>query len=191
MKQTNGNVGFARAMLWLAGIGSAFAFFMVMCGLAAGTGAGAGVALIFIMTVADVLVVWYAIARGVFFVMGVERKFNAVCRALGGSFKGEANDYGKSVVKGLQARPFERVETQKKTVYPSLSKVQGNREAWTALIRPLYGQNLDDYKKRADRFAFAFRVQFVSFDLDVSGLVRMRAGRMQVPVAYEYQEERW
>src|SRR5205807_134230 len=64
-----------------------------------------------------------------------------------------------------------------------------NAEAWTAIIRPLYGQAVEDYTKNAPSFALAFNNK-VSFEKTDTGLIRIRCGQVQVPETYTYPVER-
>src|SRR5260370_29967281 len=130
---------------------------------------------------------WYAYSHGLWFEMGKERTFKRTCAGLGGKFVGEGNDYIASIRKGFGSRG-KYVPTQKKTIYPKLRNCRGNHEAWTALITPLYGQNVDDYNMQADRYALSYHVPFCSFAVDESGLIRIRAGKIPEPHAYAFTD---
>jgi hypothetical protein len=192
MNEAKGDVALPRALLWLAGIVSVSVFFMAMCGLLSAA-PGAADSLIFFMLMLDALALWYAFDRGVFFVMGIERRFTGVCKGVG--FVGEAVDtratvrgFIRTIFHNVFVGGFQTARLEKKLVYPSLTKVQGNREAWTALINPLMGQKLEDYTANEASFRLPFDVPYMSFELAGGGFIRVRAGRVQVPEPVEYEE---
>jgi hypothetical protein len=189
MHEANGNTGLARVVWWSALGLDGFVLFFTMCAASANNGGGV-VLLMLSMAVITGLALWYVVQQGLWFEWQLERTWKRACAGLGGNFRGEGMSVVRSVRAGLQSRG-QYVPTQTKTIYPKLRNVRGNRQAWTAVIKPFYGQNVDDYNKQADRLALAFNVPFVTFDKTEDGLIRIRAGAVPVPVAYEYQEKSW
>jgi hypothetical protein len=118
----------------------------------------------------------------------VERTWKSVCAGLGGNFAGEVNDYVASVRAGMQSKGRYYVATQTKVAYPTLKNIRGNAQAFTAEVSFWHGQTTDDYTKHAAAFALAFGVPFVSFDLAESGLIRVRAGALAIPQAFDFPQ---
>ncbi len=180
-----GNTKLARRLVRAAVIGDVLLLCFGLCATTF-TNSPASVLVSYVLIgVSNVAIGWYAYSHGLWFEMGKERTFKRTCAGLGGKFVGEGNDYIASIRKGFGSRG-KYVPTQKKTIYPKLRNCRGNHEAWTALITPLYGQNVDDYNMQADRYALSYHVPFCSFDLDESGLIRIRAGKVPVPDAYAF-----
>jgi hypothetical protein len=119
--------------------------------------------------------------QGMFFEMQLGRTWNKICENLGGTFKMEARSFRNGLIGA-----YGRGET--KTVYPKLCGVQGTREAWQGLIKPNPGQRLDDYTKNEDAFTLAFQVQSVTFQIAQKGCISIKAGYMQVPATYDFEE---
>ena len=131
-----------------------------------------------------------------FFEMGVRKTFEKVCNGIGGNFIGEGVD-----VKGTARAMFRdgignalggewhlTNEPLKKKVYPKLVNVQGTKEAWQGFIKPNAGQRLDDYTNNADRFALAFQVRLVTFELAQKGCIAIKAGNIQTPAAFAFED---
>src|SRR5437764_9941909 len=153
---------------------------------AAGNDGGVLVLLLLTMAVITGLVDRYAVRQGMRFVHRVERTWKSVCVGLGGNFEGEVNDYVASVRTGMQSKGRYYVATQTKVAYPTLKNIRGTTQAWSAEVSFWHGQTIDDYTKHAAAFALAFEVPFVNFDLSESGLIRIRAGAMPIPQAFDF-----
>jgi hypothetical protein len=188
MHETNGNAGLARNVLRAVLVLDGLMLFLMPCAAAATDGSGGQVLLLLFMAVLTGLALWYATQQGYWFVRRVERTWKHVCAGLGGNFVGVKNDYLASIREGLASGGRSRVETQQKVAYPELKNVTGNWEAWTAEVRFFDGQTIDDYTKHAPAFALAFQVPFVNFDLAESGLIRIRAGEVPMPQAFDFDE---
>jgi len=185
MNEARGNTGLARVVWRSALVLDGAAPVLTPCAAAATNSGGSILLLLLLMAVITSLAFWYVIQTGLWFEWRVERIWKAVCAGLGGNFEGEINDYRASVREGLRSRGKYNVETQKKVAYPKLRQVHGNAQAFTAYITPFGGQTVEDYNKKADAFAFAFQVSWVSFEAAPNGLILMRCGEMQVPEVYE------
>jgi len=180
-----GNTKLARGLVWFAAFVSV-ALLLMMCSLAS-MGAAWLLALLLMMLV-DGPVALYAYQQGLFFEMGIQRTWSAVCRNLGGNFSAEVFSLGNSVRAGLESRGKYYVPNQTKTVYPRLREVRGTREAWTGLVKPNPGQTINDYQDQADAYALAYHSAFCQFELAEKGLIRIRVGQMPIPEAYDFEE---
>ena len=175
MNQAYGNTRLARQLVWFFAIFDAIVLFSVSCGAAAG-GGGWLVVLLPLMAVTAAVGI-YAVRQGLLFEWSLERTWKAVCGGIG--FKGEARSY-----RGGLIGAYRKGET--KTIYPKLREVHGTREGWTGIVTPFAGQTIEVYSKKAESFALAFHVPFVTFDLSEHGLIQVRAGRVPVPAAYDH-----
>jgi len=163
-----------------------FMLFFMLCATSANNGGGI-VLLLLAMAVITGPALWYATQQGLWFVRKVEKTWAHTCAGLSGNFVGEKNDYLASVREGLRSRG-EYVPTQKKEAYPELKNIRGNWEVWTAEVRFWEGQTIDNYNAHAGAFALAFHQPHVAFDLAENGLIRIRAGNLPLPPAYEFEE---
>jgi S-DNA-T family DNA segregation ATPase FtsK/SpoIIIE len=188
MNEAKGNTGLARGVMWSVLALDGFMLLFTMC---TGTTNNNGIesSLLLFLAVITGLAAWYAIQAGLFFELRLEYRWKKTCAGLGGNFVGEGRPRlqpGLSYDFYGSAKKTKVVRDKK---YPKLRQVRGNREAWTAVIRPFYGQTLDDYTKNAPSFALAFNNK-VSFDKTDTGLIRIRCGQLQVPDMYAYPVER-
>jgi hypothetical protein len=132
-----------------------------------------------------------------FFEMGVVKTWNKVCDGIGGNFIGQGVDV-RATARALLKDSFGNATgfapfrltpgPEKKKVYPKLFGVQGTKEAWQGLIKPNAGQQLDDYTKNSERFALAFQVRTVSFELAQKGCIAIKAGNIKMPAAFAFEE---
>lgn len=178
MTETYGNAGLARRLLRLA---LALDGFVVCFTLCAAVNNNAGIAVMLLLTLAVItgLALWYATKQGFWFVRQLERTWKQTCTGIG--FTGEARSF-RNGLKGAY------LDGETKTIYPQLKNVCGNGQEWTAEVRFFDGQTIDGYTKRAAAFALAFGVPFVTFDLAESGLIRIRAGALAIPQAYDFPQ---
>ena len=190
MSEARENVNFARMLLLAVVVADVFVLFLVASS-AVNSINGIAASLVLFMAMLTGAALWYAISQGCLFVWAVRREWKRTCVGLGANFAGEQNAYLKSAWEGFKpglSGHVKRVGMQKKVAYPKLSKIRGNGQAWTAFVLPLYGQNVDDYNKNADRFALVFAVPSVNFDLVDNTHIRVRAGALPIPQAYDYAE---
>ncbi|MFL5658978.1 MAG: hypothetical protein ACJ8CB_32950 [Ktedonobacteraceae bacterium] len=186
MYEATENTGFAIALWRSTLVLDAFVLVFTLC--AAGNHGGVLVLLLLTMAVITGLAYRYAVRQGMKFVHRVKRTWKSVCAGLGGNFEGEVNDYVASVRAGMQSKGRYYVATQTKVAYPTLKNIHGNAQAFTAEVSFWHGQTIDDYTKHAAAFALAFEVPFVNFDLSESGLIRIRAGALPIPQAYDFAQ---
>jgi hypothetical protein len=179
-----GNTRLARRLLRIAGIMNALAW-LPICRVAS-VGNHAGVfAVILLPLVFGLFALVYATSQNLWFEIGKERTFKAVCKHLG--FAGEANDYVASVRKGIQAPKGTYVPTQKKVVYPDLREVWGTHERWVGVVHQLPGMTVEDFNDNAAAFALSFNAKFCGFDKQPNGWLRVMVGDAPpVPGAYNY-----
>lgn len=135
----------------------------------------------------DIAVAAFAIKNGLLFELLIEKIWKKTCSGLGGNFVGLGRAQFHTKVAFDPISSFQKGEWKRKTIYPKIREVRGSWKSWTGVIRPFYGQNIDDYNQQANRFALAFHVPFVTFDLSENGLIRIRAGQVPVPAAYGFQ----
>jgi hypothetical protein len=183
MFEARGNTHLARRLVWFAAFVNV-TLLLMLCSLAS-MGSGWLLALL-LMVLVDGPVALYAYNQGLFFEWKVERTWKAVCGGLGGNFKGEGMSVMRSARAGVASRGRYHVPTQTKTIYPKLRHVHGTPDSWTGIVTPFAGQTIEDYSKKAESFALAFHVPFVTFDLSGRGLIQVRAGQVPVPVAYDH-----
>ena len=188
MNETKGNTGLARGVMWSVLALDGFVVFFTLCTGTFNNGGGAASLLLFLAVITG-LAAWYAIQAGLLFELRLEYRWKKTCAGLGGSFVGEGRARLQPGVSFDLYGSVKKTKVVRDKKYPKLRQVSGNREAWTAIIRPFYGQNVDDYNKQADRFAMAFHVPFVTFDLAENGLISVRAGQIPIPAAYDFQEQ--
>jgi hypothetical protein len=164
------------------------AIMLALCPMA-GSAGGGGIAMTLLLALlVDVPVAVYAFSQELPFVWQCEHTFHKVCRGLGGNFEYEAFSLGNSVRRGIESRGKYYVGNQTKTVYPTLRSVSGSREAWTGLVKPNPGQTVDNFNDHAAAFALTYQVDFVAFEVVQNGLIAIRAGRVPIPVAYDFEE---
>lgn len=120
----------------------------------------------------------YATSQGYWFERRCEHVWKATCCGLEG-FKGTARSYRFGLVGAY-------VLGDTKTIYPKLREVHGTYEDWTGLVTPFGGQDPSNYTKFSEKFAFAFMVPACSFETAEDGRIRIRAGKVPVPAAYNY-----
>jgi hypothetical protein len=163
---------------------------LTLCPMAMYGADGIGMTLLLALLV-DVPIAVYAISQELPFVWQCEHTFTKVCRGLGGNFEYEAFSLANSIRKGMESGGRHYVGNQTKTVYPTLRSVtvSGSREAWTGLVKPNPGQTVDHFNANAAAFALAYQVEFVAFEIAPKGLIAIRAGRVPVPPAYDYDFE--
>jgi hypothetical protein len=178
------NTRLARGLVWFAGIVNVTLLFM-MCAYASN---GAAVPIVLLALLIDVVVGVYAIRQGLAFELMIERTWKKVCNGLGGNFVGQGRARLQPGLSYDFYGSFKKTKVVRDKLYPKLRNVQGSSDSWTGIVYPIYGQNVDDYNKQADRFALAFHVPYVSFDINQHGLIRIRAGRVHVPPMYGFQE---
>ena len=183
MNQAYGNTRLARGLMMACVIGDATLVLLAMCDSAQPQGGGWVGGAFVAAALATLAASVYAATQGLVFELLLERRWQAVCGGLGGDF------VGVRLVPGLGFAFTWRLKA--KPIYPKLRSVHGDRMGWTATVTPFAGQNVNDYNERADRFALAFNVPFCTFEIAKNGLISIRAGQMQVPAAFEYQEESW
>jgi hypothetical protein len=183
MKQ--GNTRLARKLLWTAAIADVLSLCVVsysLCWLSVvvqgGSGAGAGGVVLYVIALflVNAGAVAYSTEQGLWFELKIERVWRRVCIGVG--FKSEAPSYKFGLMGALRG--------DTKIITPRLRAVHGTYEAWTGVVTFFDGQTLDEYIKKADAFALAFSVPFVTFDLAESGLISVRAGKVPVPDAYDH-----
>jgi hypothetical protein len=164
------------------------AIMLALCPMA-GSDGGGGIAMTLLLALlVDVPIAVYVFSQELPFVWRCEHTFNKVCRGLGGNFEYEAFSLGNSVRRGIESRGKYYVGNQTKTVYPTLRSVSGTREAWTGLVKPNPGQTVDDFNENASAFSLAFQVEFMAFEVAQKGLIAIRAGRVPIPAAYDFEE---
>lgn len=185
MNEAYGKADTARRWLRTVLVLDGFVLCFTLCSAANNNG---GLSWLLLLVLAGItgLALWYATKNGYWFVRRVERTWKQTCAGLGGNFVGEQNDYLASIREGIRSHGQYYVATQKKVAYPVLKNICGNWESFTAEIRFISGQALDDYKNAANAFELAFQVP-VTFDIAESGLIRMRAGKVSVPAAYDFE----
>lgn len=177
LKQAYGNTKLARRLLWLTGYADAILVFTSLCVTASRT--ANLLWLLVVLALANLVVGWFVLSQGVLFEWFAEKNFKEVCKGLGFEAEVRSFKYGLwgAFVKG-----------DKKMAQPDLRCVRGNGQAFTGLITPLGGQKLEDYTNEAEAFALAFNMPFAAFERTPGGYILMRAGQVQVPEAYEYEE---
>jgi hypothetical protein len=188
MNRADGNTRLARGLLWTVLWLDGVMLFGMLCALASNVRSTA-VLLLLIMAGLTAWVLWYATEQGFWFEWQQERTFKRVCAGLGGNFVGQGRAKFQTKVRLDPISSVRDGEWKRQTIYPKLRNVVGNSEQWQAEIKPFYGQNVDDYNKQADRFALAFHVPFVAFDIADNGLISIRAGQVPVPHMFEYPVE--
>jgi hypothetical protein len=180
-KQKNTRV--ARGLIWVAGVLN-IALLLMLCAYAQN---GAAVPIVLIALAVNVVVGWYAISQGLMFELMVERTWKKVCSGLGGNFVGQGRARLQPGISYDFYGSFKKAKVVRDKIYPKLRDVRGDWNSFTGVIYPLYGQSLSDYTTQADRFELAFGLP-VSFDIGEHGLIRIRAGRIQVLSEYGFQE---
>jgi hypothetical protein len=91
---------------------------------------------------------------GVLFDISLRRRFRAVARQRG----------------------LTRLDPQRRLMYPRFCRLVGNREAWSATIRPLTGQTLAEYDKAASAFSLHYESRTVRFTDNKDGSIGMHVG---------------
>lgn len=180
------NTRFARLLVRVAVVCNVVGL-VLWCPLATSS-AGAMTLMLLLALVANGAVAAYAISNGLVFELLIENKFKKVCRGLGGNFVGLGRAQFKTVVALDPISSFQKGKWERKPIYPKLREVTGNWDSFTGIVHPFFGQNVDDYNQQADRFALAFHVPYVSFEISEHGLIRIRAGRVHIPPMYDFQE---
>jgi hypothetical protein len=181
VKQTNTRL--ARGLVWFAGVFS-LTMLLMLCAVASNPAALAFVVMFALLV--DSAIFAYASSQGYWFEWMIENKWKAVCKGIGGNFVGEG--HAKFQPNPLWAVGGSAGKVVRQVKYPKLRDIRGTRDSFTGIVYPLAGQNLDDFNQMADRYALCFRVSWVGFDIDANGLIRIRAGRVPVPVAFEFEE---
>jgi hypothetical protein len=184
-KQNNKNTRSARGLLWVAGFVNV-ALLLMLCAVVSNP---AGTAFVIVSTLLiNAVVAAYSISSGLPYELFVEYKWKKVCSSLGGNFVGESSK--KFVANPGWVFGGSIGEMKSRAIYPKLRQVSKLREGqgFTGVITPLYGQNIDDFIANSSRFAQAYRVSNIQFDRAERGLIAIRAGNVQVPQAYPYQE---
>lgn len=122
------------------------------------TSGGFGIAAAVVLVVLTLIVGFYAVEHGddagVIFEQAMRRRFRAVCREKNLTTKDDAG----------------------RLVYPGMSQLMGNGDAWRVTIRPLFGQSVADWERSGPAFALAFSVAGVRFRDNGDGTLSMRAG---------------
>lgn len=180
------NTRMARRVVWVAVVCNVLGLLLWLP--LASSSAGAMMLMLLAALVANGAVSAYALQQGLVFELLVERTWKKVCSGLGGNFVGQGRAQFKPRVALDPISSFQKGTWERKTIYPKLREVRGDWNSFTGLIYPMYSQNVDDYNKQADRFALAFHVPYVSFEIAENGLICIRAGRVHVPPMYEFQE---
>ena len=185
-KQKNKNTRLARGLVWFAGFVNVVLLLM-LCAVASNP---AGTALVIVSAlVVDAAVAVYALSNGLLYEIMVVHKWKKTCQGLGGNFVGQGRAYYQTKVRLNYLDAFRDSEWKRKTIYPKLRDVQRKSDgSWTGVITPLYGQNIDDFIANGSRFKESYRVSTVQFERAERGLIAIRAGNVQVPQAYTYQE---
>jgi hypothetical protein len=120
---------------------------------------------------------WYALTQGLWFEWRKERVFRNVCAYLGYTSVRRDRPVVAIFKPGIIG-----IRRNARTVYPQLRLVHGSDDSWVGQVKPFTGQTVKDYQENAERFATAFRVNFVKFEPDTeTGLLRITAGRSSVP----------
>jgi hypothetical protein len=180
MNETNGNAGLARNVLRAALAVDGLMLFFALCASVNHNGGSATLLMLFLAALTG-LALWYATKAGVWFVMRLEGTWQAVCSRIG--FDGIGLEpLWKHGLKGRY------IDKRTEVIYPKLINVRGDWNAWTAEVRFIQGQTLDEYNECADSFALAFGVPVVTFDVAESGLIRIRAGEVPIPETYEFDQ---
>ena len=169
-----GNTKLARRLLWFAAFVNV-ALLLMLCPLAVDGAAAVAIALLLAFLV-DGFVGAYCLEQGLLFELQIEHRWKRVCGGIG--FTSEARSYRRGIIGAANG--------EKKTIYPKLREVYGTHEGWTGIVTFFDGQTIQSYSKHADAFALAFNVPFISFDLSENGLIRVRAGKVPVPNAYDH-----
>ncbi len=178
-----GNTRLARGLVWFAGVVSLAALLM-LCAVASNP--NALVTVVMLTLLVDSAIFAYASSQGYWFEWLMERKWKAVCQGIG--FVGEGRARLQPGLSYDWYGSMKKTKVVRDRIYPKLRNVHGTRDSWTGIVYPFAGQNLDDFNQMADRFALSFKVPCVVFDLDEHGLIRIRAGQVPVPVAFEFEE---
>lgn len=97
---------------------------------------------------------------GWLFEFDTRRKFRAVCRE----------------------KRLTTTDGQGRPVYPRMSRLIGGGQAWTVVIRPLYGQSVADWERAALAFELVYGVVGVRFSDNGDGTLTMRAGYQPLQV---------
>jgi len=183
-----GNTRLARFLVRLCAVGNVLAFFLMCEASSAVSGPGTAGWLLFGagLVVGNVVTGIYALQQGLVFEWLRERQWAAVCKGIGGNFVGVGR--AKFQPNPLWAVGGSAGKVVRQVKYPKLRDIRGTRDSFTGIVYPFAGQNVDDYIQMADRFALSFKVPCVVFDLDEHGLIRIRAGQVPVPVAFESEE---
>ncbi len=138
--------------------------------------------LLVLLLAADVCVGWYALSTGLLFERRVERIWNATCGGIG-----FVSEKSQTIMNPLWAVGGSATRQHEAKKYPMLREVKGNRTSWTGYVTAFAGQDPSDYNEYADKFAFAFMVPNVSFEASEDGRIRIYAGQVPVPEAYDFQ----
>jgi len=180
MNEANGKAGLARNVLRAVLALDGFMLFFALCAAVNHNGGGATFLMLFLAGLTG-WAMWYATKAGLWFVMRLEGRFKAVCSRIG--FDGVGLEpLWKHGLKGRY------IDKRTEVIYPKLINVRGDWNAWTAEVRFIEGQTIDEYNENAKAFALAFGVPFVNFDVAESGYIRIRAGEAPVPPAYDFEE---
>jgi hypothetical protein len=177
-----GNTKLARRLVWVAAVCNV-AGLVLWCPLASKS-SGALVLMLLLGLVANSAVGAFAVQQGLIFEWLLERRWKAVCKGIG--FVGEGRLQFKTRLAFDPISSFQKGNWERKTIYPKLRQVYGNREGWEAMVTPFAGQTISQYNDQADAFSFAFHQPFCTFELAENGLIRLRAGKVSVPAAYDH-----
>jgi len=161
------------------------ALLFMMC---ASTSSGTVVPIVLLALLVDTAVATYAISQGLVFELLVGHTWKKVCNGLGGNFVGQGRARLQPGLSYDFYGSFKKTKVVRDKIYPKIRDVRGDWNNWSGVIYPMYSQNIDDYNKQADRFALAFHVPYVSFEIATNGLIRIRAGRVHMPPMYGFQE---
>jgi hypothetical protein len=184
MSSAYGDTRLARRLLWCFGTLDAVLLFAALCGAA--NGQAGWLVVLLPLLVASVVVGGYALQQGLLFELLLEHTWQAVCKGIG--FVGEGRARLQTGVSYDFYGSVKKTKVVRTKIYPRLRSVRGDRQGWTAVVTPFAGQTIEDYNKHAPAFSLAFHVAFVGFDLAENGLIRIRAGKVPVPPAYDFEE---
>jgi len=185
MNCASGNTRLARVLVRLCAVGNVLAFFLMCEASSAVNSPGVAGWLLFgaALVVGNVVTGIYALQQGLVFELLLQRTWRHVCRGLG--FVSERTRYGCNPLWVLGGSPLRGYEQR---TYPKFRQVQGDTEGFEAIITPFAGQTVSDYNDQhvAEAFSLAFHQPFCTFELAENGLIRLRAGKVPVPAAYDY-----
>ncbi len=182
MNSAYGNTRLARRLVWVAAVCNV-AGFVLWCPLASQS-SGALVLMLLLGLVANSAVGAFVVQQGLIFAWLLERRWKAVCRGIG--FVGEGRLQFKTRLALDPISSFTKGRWERKTIYPKIREIYGNREGWEATVTPFAGQTISQYNDQADAFSLAFHQPFCTFELAENGLIRLRAGKVSVPAAYDH-----